>query len=140
MLAAGTLTVGLAYLGYVVASSLALACLAAVIGGIGNGVELPSLNSIVQQLTPPRLHGRLMGAVESMTALCLAVGLPLGGALVALSSPRVAFLVVGVVCAGAAAALLAVSRARRGSAAQPDAAIVAAGVLDETLPHSPVPR
>ena len=36
-----------------------------------------------------------MGAVESLGALCLAVGLPLGGALVALSSPRVAFLVVG---------------------------------------------
>jgi hypothetical protein len=37
-----------------------------------------------------------MGAVESLGALCLAVGLPLGGALVALSSTRVAFLVIGV--------------------------------------------
>ena len=62
---------------------------------IGNGLEWPSLISLVQRLTPQRLHGRLMGAVESIGALCLAIGLPLGGALVALSSPRAAFLVVG---------------------------------------------
>ncbi len=37
-----------------------------------------------------------MGAVESLAALSVAVGLPLGGALVALSSPRAAFLVVGM--------------------------------------------
>ena len=73
-----------------------LACVAALIGGIGNGVEWPSVISIVQRLTPPHLHGRMMGAVESMTALSLAIGLPLGGALVALSSPRAAFLVVGM--------------------------------------------
>ena len=38
----------------------------------------------------------MMGAVDSLNALSLALGLPLGGALAALSSPRVAFLVVGV--------------------------------------------
>ena len=45
---------------------------------------------------PEHLHGRLMGAVESLGALCVAIGLPLGGALVALSSPRTAFVIVGV--------------------------------------------
>ena len=54
------------------------------------------LISAVQRLTPPHLHGRVMGALESLGALCPALGLPLGGALVALSSPRTAFLVVGV--------------------------------------------
>ena len=78
------------------APSLALACVAALVGGIGNGVEWPSLISLVQRLTPQRLHGRMMGAVESLGALGLAIGLSLGGALVALSSPRVAFLVVGL--------------------------------------------
>ncbi len=37
-----------------------------------------------------------MGALESLGALSPAVGLSLGGALVALSSPRTAFLVVGI--------------------------------------------
>ena len=110
LLSAGTLAVGLAYVGFAASPSLVLACVAALIGGIGNGVELPSLTSIVQRLTPPHLHGRMMGAVESMTALSLAIGLPLGGALVALSSPRAAFLVVGLGALATSAALLHVSR------------------------------
>lgn len=96
MLSAGTLAVGLAYLGFAAAPSLMGACLAALLGGVGNGVQWASLISAVQQLTPQRLHGRLMGAVESIGAIFPAVGLSLGGALVALSSPRTAFLVVGL--------------------------------------------
>jgi MFS family permease len=111
MLSAGALAMGLAYFGLAAAPSLVLACVAALIGGIGNGVELPSLNSFVQRLTPQALHGRLMGAVESLNALCVAIGLPLGGALVALSSPRAAFLVVGL---GGTAASVALFRVTRG--------------------------
>src|SRR5262249_36064524 len=96
LLSGGTLAVALAYIGFALAPTLAVACVAALIGGTGNGIELPSLISLVQRLTPKNLHGRLMGAVESLSALCVAIGLPLGGALVALSSPRPAFAVVGV--------------------------------------------
>ncbi len=96
LLSAGAFAVGAAYLGFAAAPTLALACPAAFVGGIGNGLQWPSLISIVQQLTPPQLLGRLMGAVESLGALCLALGLTLGGALVAIGSPRIAFLVVGV--------------------------------------------
>jgi hypothetical protein len=96
MLTGGTLAMGLAYIGFWAAPSLGLACVAAVLGGVGNGVEWASVISIVQRLTPPALHGRLMSAVESIGALALALGLSLGGALVALSSPRGAFLVVGI--------------------------------------------
>lgn len=109
LLSAGTLGVGLAYVGFAAAPALFVACLAALVGGIGNGVELPSLMSIVQRLTPPRLHGRLMGAVESLSALCLAIGLPLGAALVALSSPRPAFVVVGLGAMATAVGLLLIS-------------------------------
>ena len=41
------------------------------------------------------MHGRLMGAVESIAALSLAIGLLLGGALVALISPQAGVPVVG---------------------------------------------
>jgi MFS family permease len=95
MLTGATLAMGLAYIGFAVAPSLEIACLAAVLGGLGNGVEWACVISLVQRLTPPALHGRLMSAVESIGALTLALGLALGGALVALSSPRAAFLVVG---------------------------------------------
>jgi hypothetical protein len=96
MLVVGTLLVGLAYLGFAVAPTLAVACAAALVGGAGNGAQWPSLISAVQQLTPKALHGRLMSAVESIGSLCPAIGFALGGAITALSSPRVAMLVAGV--------------------------------------------
>jgi hypothetical protein len=96
MLTGGTLAMGLADIAFSVAPSLGVACVAAVFGGVGNGVEWASVISIVQRLTPPALQGRLMSAVESIGALSLALGLSLGGTLVALSSPRGAFLVVGL--------------------------------------------
>jgi MFS_1 like family len=96
LLAAGTLAVGLAYVGFAAAPSIWVAFPAALLGGTGNGVQWASLISAVQRLTPPALHGRLMGAVESLGSLCPGIGLALGGGLVALSSPRGAFLAVGL--------------------------------------------
>src|SRR5207248_8146158 len=90
-LAASAFAIAIAALGFAVAPSLALACVAALVGGVGNGVEIPSMIGVVQRLTPERLYGRLIGAVESLSALSIALGLPLGGALVAISSPRIAF-------------------------------------------------
>jgi MFS family permease len=112
MLSAGTLAIGGAYVGFAAAPSLVLACLAAFVGGIGNGMQWPSMISLVQRLTPQHLHARLMGAVESLAALCLAIGLLLGGALVAISSARLAFLIVGLGAVCTTAALLHMSRSR----------------------------
>ncbi|HEV2923581.1 MAG TPA: MFS transporter [Solirubrobacteraceae bacterium] len=141
MLGAGTLAIGAGYVGFAIVPSLALACLAAVVGGIGNGLQWPSLISIVQRLTPQRLQGRMMGGVESLAALCLAVGLLLGGTLVAVSSPRVAFLAVGAGAIATTAALVrrtqqslsAVAGEADGEAGGPpaDASIV----LGESLAH-----
>lgn len=96
LLVAGALAVGLAYLGTAAAGSLAVACACAVVGGAGNGLEWPALISAVQQLAPKELYGRLMGAVESMGALCPVAGFALGGTLTALTSPRLALLVAGI--------------------------------------------
>jgi hypothetical protein len=103
LLIAGTLAIAGAYFALAAAPSLAIACLAGLLGGVGNGLQWPSLISSVQRLAPKQLQGRLMGAVESLGALCLATGLILGGVLVALSSTRTAFICVG---AGAALATL----------------------------------
>lgn len=105
MLVAGPLGIGLAYLGFAAASTLATACVAAIVGGFGNGLQYAALFSAVQRLTPQHLHARLMSAVESLSSLGLAFGLALGGVLVAVSSPRAAFLVVGLGTIAASAAL-----------------------------------
>jgi MFS family permease len=106
MLIGGTLLVGISYLGFAAAPSLGVACVAAVVGGAGNGVQWPSLISAVQQLTPAPLHGRLMSGVGSMNALCPAIGFALGGAAVALSSPRAAMALAGAVASLATLAFL----------------------------------
>jgi MFS family permease len=136
MLSAGTLAVGLAYIGFSLAPTLAVACLAGLVGGVGNGVQWASLLSAVQQLTPASLHGRMMGAVESIGALCPAIGLLLGGVLVAVSSSRTAFLVVGL---GAAAMTIVFVRIAAGPGLQP----VASGpepVASGGSPPAPLPE
>ncbi len=106
MLTGGTLLVGIAYLGFGGAPTLAIACAAAVVGGIGNGTQWPSFISAVQQMTPPALHGRVMGAVGSLNALCPALGFILGGTIAALASPRIAMVVAGGVATFATFAFL----------------------------------
>lgn len=95
MLIAGTLLVGIGYLGFAAAPTLALASVAALLGGVGNGVQAPAMISSVQRMTPPRLQGQMMGAVGSISALCPAIGFALGGVIAETSSPRTAMLVAG---------------------------------------------
>jgi len=110
MLSAGTLAIGVADGGFALAPTLTVACGAAIVGGAGNGVELPALVSLVQQVAPSHMHGRLMGAVEALTAFAVAIGLALGGTLVALTSTRVAFAAVAAATAVVAAVLLSLGR------------------------------
>lgn len=131
LLAIGTLAVGLSYVGFAVAPALWFAVGAALIGGVGNGVELPSFTSIVQRITPKALHARMMAAVESVVALCVAIGLPLGGALAALTNPRVAFLVVGLGAAATTPLLLRFSMQGAAAAEQREGA---------PAPPAPAPR
>jgi len=138
MLSAGTVAIGLGYVGFAIAPSLAFACAAALLGGVGNALQWPSLISIVQRLTPQHLHGRLMGAAESLRSLCLALGLLLGGVLVVLSSPRWAFLVVGVGAVATTAAFLRLSLGGPSKPADGDRGPAAENValaLDESVPH-----
>lgn len=123
MLTGGTLLVGLAYLGFAAAPTLALACVAAVVGGTGNGIQWPSLISAVQQLTPAALQGRLMSAVGSLNALCPALGFALGGSIAALASPRAAMVVAGVIATCATLAFLRLRLGDLQSAIQEQAAI-----------------
>lgn len=97
ILIAGTSLVGLGYLGFAVAPSIAVACAAALLGGLGNGIQWPALLSAVQRLTPSSMQARMMGTVGSLNTLCPTVGFSIGGAVTALTSTRVTMLSAGVV-------------------------------------------
>ena len=99
MLTWGTLAVGASYIGFSLSPTLAVACGAAVVGGLGNGVQWAALISSVQHLTPRELLGRLMSTVEGIGALCPAIGFVLGGVLAQLTSPRTAMLWIGMAAA-----------------------------------------
>ena len=133
LLSASTLAVGLAYLGWAIAPSLAVACAAGLIGGVGNGVQWAALISAVQRLTPQNLQGRMMGAVESLGAICPGIGLSLGGIIVALSSPRAAFLVAGL---GASLSAIAFLRLPLGGLTSATPTPVATDMEPEWAPDS----
>jgi len=128
MMSAGTLAIGAAYLGFAAAPTLLVASLASVVGGVGNGVQYAPVISSLQQLTPAELQGRVMGLLESISAITPALGLTLGGVLVAAGSPRFALVVVGV---GASLTAIAFGRIRLGvttpKLASPELEITEAG-------------
>jgi len=103
-----TLTVGAGYLGLAAAPTLAAACAASVLGGIGNGIQWVAVVSAVQELTPQDMQGRVMGVLESVGAAMPGVGFVLGGFIAASWSPRATFLVagLGVIAIVAASTLL----------------------------------
>lgn len=95
VLGASTATIGVAYLGIAAAPGIVLACVASVVGGTGNGVQWVALLTTVQELVPDVLQARVNGFLESLSAAMPGIGYVLGGGLVALDSPRLAFAVAG---------------------------------------------
>jgi MFS family permease len=91
-----TLAIGVGYLCIALASTLALACAASVVGGAGNGVLWVSTISAVQELTVAGMQARVMSILESLSTAMPGIGFALGGAIAALSSPRVTFLVAAL--------------------------------------------
>jgi MFS family permease len=90
-----TFAVGSGYLGLAAAPTLALACVASVVGGAGNGVQWVTMISAVQELTAESMQARVMSVLESIGAAMPGVGFALGGVIAALVSPRMTFLVAG---------------------------------------------
>lgn len=91
-----TLAVGAGYLGLAAAPTLAVACLASVLGGAGNGVQWVAAISAVQELTTEAMQARVMSVLESIGAAMPGIGFALGGVIAAVVSPRMTFLVAGV--------------------------------------------
>jgi MFS family permease len=106
-----TIAVGAGYLGIAAAPTLALACTAAAVGGLGNGVQWVSAISAVQELTVAGMQARVMSVLESIGAAMPAVGYLAGGLIATAASPRAAILVTGLgVLATVAVASVALGR------------------------------
>jgi MFS family permease len=90
-----TVAIGIAYLGMASAQTLLVACLVSIIGGAGNGVQWISVVTAVQEVTPTDYQARIVGLLESLGAAMPGVGYLLGGALVAIGSPRTAYAAAG---------------------------------------------
>ena len=91
-----TAMIGGAYLGMAFADTIVVACTAAAIGGIGNGVQWVALMSAVQELTANRFQSRVIGLLESIGRVMPGVGFLLGGVIAELLEPRAAFVTAGV--------------------------------------------
>jgi MFS family permease len=95
MILISTGAVAAGYLGTAVAPTLALACSASVIGGIGNGTQWASVETAMHQLVDEAFRARTTAVLESLAAIAPGAGIVLGGALTALFSPRAAYLAAG---------------------------------------------
>lgn len=91
-----TLAVGVGYLGMSVAPTIAVACVASIVGGTGNGLQWVSVLTAVQEAVPDALQARVVGLMESTAAAAPGIGFLLGGLLTSVWSPRLAYLVAGV--------------------------------------------
>ena len=133
MILLSTTAIGIAYLGMAVVTSLGAACALSILGGAGNGIQWVSVMTLLQERTPADLQARITVLLESLSSAAIGVGYLLGGVIVALTSPPLAYTISGggvmlLVVAGAAwaARLRATAAARPGSreshvqAARPD--------------------
>ena len=95
LLVISTVTIGVAYLGTAVAPSIAIACAASLLGGIGNGVQWIALVTAVQELTRATYQARVLALLEALASAMPGAGFLLGGVLAAIFSPRLAYAVAG---------------------------------------------
>jgi MFS family permease len=95
LIVVSTALIGVAYLGLATANTLLVACLISVVGGAGNGVQWIAVITALQEMTPADYQARIVGLLESLGAAMPGIGYLIGGALVALGSPRTAYAVAG---------------------------------------------
>jgi MFS family permease len=130
LLLASTFAVGAAYLATGAAPTLFVACLAAGIGGAGNGVQWVALMTAVQQLTSALYQARVISLLESLASAMPGLGFVIGGVVAALFNPRVSYAVAGAGVFGVLA-IAAVSLRR---------ADFGAGIPEEQEGSVPKPR
>jgi MFS family permease len=137
-----TVAVGAGYLGMAAAPSLAIACAASVVGGLGNGIQWVTLVSAVQELTAPTMQARVISVLESIGAATPGIGFLLGGLIASSWSPRATFLVAGagvMVIVAASALLLGRNWLPDGAKERPGTIDAADEIMVELIPAEALP-
>jgi MFS family permease len=91
-----TLAVGASYLCLSATQTLVAACLAAAVGGAGNGVQWVSVMSAVQEMTASSYQARVIALVQSIGYAMPGLGFVLGGVVADLLDPRATFFIAGI--------------------------------------------
>ncbi len=95
LLVYSTAAIGVAYLATAVSPTLALACAASVVGGLGNGVQWIALVTAVQELTRAAYQARVLSLLEALASAMPGLGFLLGGAIASIFEPRLSYAVAG---------------------------------------------
>ena len=96
LIVTSTAAIGIAYCGMSVATTLTVACLLAVLGVTGNGIQWIAVVTGLQEATPIDLQARVVGLLESLSAAMPGVGFLIGAVIATLASPRTAYAVAGI--------------------------------------------
>ena len=137
LIVVSTAAIGIAYLGLATVDTLLLACLVSIVGGAGNGVQWISVVTALQEATPADYQARIVGLLESLGAAMPGVGYIIGGALVAIGSPRTAYAVAGTgVFVLLLAGFLLRSKIAAGAAERPRFVVQEPGPGDIPLPET----
>ncbi|MBO9532548.1 MAG: MFS transporter [Solirubrobacteraceae bacterium] len=97
----GVLASSAGYIGLGFAPSVVVACVAALIGGAGNGTYWVALVTAVLERAPVGQEAKAAGRLEGMATAMPAVGFLLGGVVAELVAPRVTLWLPGFVAAAA---------------------------------------
>lgn len=90
-----TLAVGAGYLGMAAAPSLGIACITAVLGGTGNGMQWVTMVNAIQDLTVSSMQARVMSVLESIARATPGIGYLAGGLIASFADPRATFFFAG---------------------------------------------
>ena len=88
-------SLGIGFIVMASAPTLAVAIVGSVLGGIANGVEGTAARTALQEAVEARSMAMMMSLSESISLGTPGVGIVIGGAITALSSPRAALAVAG---------------------------------------------
>lgn len=95
LLVVSTAAIGVAYLATGVAPTLAVACAASVLGGLGNGVQWVGIVTAIQELTRTSYQARVIAFLESIASAMPGLGFVIGGGVAAIFDPRASYAVAG---------------------------------------------
>lgn len=91
MVMLSTGAVGLGYAGLAASTTLAVACFASAVGGVGNGAQAVGFFTLIQESIPAANQSTVMSLVNGIATAMLAIGFLLGGVVATIWSPRVAY-------------------------------------------------